>query len=732
MRYDGTVTFLPQLLNWQAAAIAAGVAVPALLLLYFLKLRRTPQPVGSTLLWKKAIQDLQVNSPFQRLRRNILLLLQMLALLALLLALARPVSEGTPVAGAKTVILIDHSASMNARDSDEGGGGTRLEAAKERAKALVNTMGRGDQAMVVQFSDKARIVQAYTGDTALLKGAIDAITPSDRPTSLAEAYTLSDANMGANAAERLRDDAENRADIFLFSDGRVPPSEAADLSLRGALNYERIGSDEAGNLAIVAASVKRNYEEPTQAQVFARVENFGPQPVEAAVRVSVATIDEDDLDASLDFRPVGALPAALNVPPARWTDDEWLAVQDQVDPAAADTARRQTGEFQRRDSIDVQLELPRAAVVRIELVGVDDYGVMYEDALEADNLAFISVPPPEPLKAVLVTEGNYYLDLLFRTQGLDDPQIITPQQYEALLEEGGADDFDVTVFDRYSPTRVPEAGTFVYTGGLPPTDATEVRQVTSENDVGLFYEANATLDWDRDHPMLRGLSLGRLWVADGRILSLPLGAQLLIEGDKGPMLVLERNGPRTNVIFSFDLVQITWPRQKTFPIFGYQMFQYLAAAEDVRVRESVKPGEAVGVPQNLVSRANLGEGDGVRLVGPGGYEGAVPGRSPEVAINAGGGLTLSGLDRVGVYKTEPAVPQFSHIAVSLLDPTESNLLPAYTDPGNLSGSDAVQVATGEASDTSGVRDVEWWWWLVAIAAVVLTVEWIVYTRRVAA
>jgi hypothetical protein len=73
------------------ALYAAAVAVPLLLLLYFLKLKRREQLVSSTLLWKRAVQDLQVNAPFQRIRRNILLFLQLLMLFAVLFALAAPV-----------------------------------------------------------------------------------------------------------------------------------------------------------------------------------------------------------------------------------------------------------------------------------------------------------------------------------------------------------------------------------------------------------------------------------------------------------------------------------------------------------------------------------------------------------------------------------------------------------------------------------------------------------------
>src|ERR1700761_9209680 len=100
------MSWFPHFLSPLAAAIAAAVTVPLLLILYFLKLRRREMPVSSTFLWKKAIQDLQVNAPFQRLRRNLLLLLQLLLLLALILAFSRPISNYTAGAGKLAVILI--------------------------------------------------------------------------------------------------------------------------------------------------------------------------------------------------------------------------------------------------------------------------------------------------------------------------------------------------------------------------------------------------------------------------------------------------------------------------------------------------------------------------------------------------------------------------------------------------------------------------------------------------
>src|SRR6202000_2952673 len=164
--------WLPHILSPLSGLIAAAIALPLLLVLYFLKLRRREMPVPSTFLWKKAIQDLQVNAPFQRLRRNLLFLLQLLLLLFLLLALARPVTNYRPGAGKATVILIDRSASMSAKDI-QGGKSSRLEEAKKRAKELVDSMGRHARGMVIAFDDSAETIQPWTTDAAALRRAID-------------------------------------------------------------------------------------------------------------------------------------------------------------------------------------------------------------------------------------------------------------------------------------------------------------------------------------------------------------------------------------------------------------------------------------------------------------------------------------------------------------------------------------------------------------------------------
>ena len=670
-------------LNPLAAAVAAALAVPALLALYFLKLRRQERPVSSTILWRKAVQDLQVNAPFQKLRKNLLLLLQLLVLAALLLAFARPVSSGRATAGESTVILIDRSASMNAPDGGAAGSSeTRLEAAKRRASDLVDTLPRGGRATVVTFADTADTVQAFTEDAAALKRAIAAVAPSDRPTRLADAFKLADAQLQFDV-DQLRPDAQN--DVFLYSDGRV--ADSAELSLRGRLHYEPIGRAETPNVAVVALSAKRNYERPTEVQVFARLANYGPEPVTAAVQLAVAEIDPADAGAGpapADFltRDVSA---TVDLPPSRWTDEE-----------------RQTAEaggFVARDSVEFTLDLTTAAVIRVRQANEGD-------GLSADDEARVVVPPPRPLSVLLVSDGNPFLErLVLGALDLRDPKVVTPAQYDAAVP----DTYDVIIFDRHSPDALPPAGNFVYFGGV--ADGLKLA-ATTENGQRLFTQGNLVLDWDRDHPILRGLNLGKLYAESALRLDVPLEARTIVEGLKGPLVVLYREGRRRHLVVAFDTLASNWPLRQSFPYFMYNALQFMAAGEDMDVRQSYAPGEAVRIPRlNLQRLASAGEPTpgaatdtggavrSIRLIGPSGAR-AIP-------IPADGEFVLptAATERVGLYGTDPAVPQFEHFSVNLLDAAESDLRPSATAPGglqsNLTTTDGSNATAGDGGARSG-------------------------------
>src|SRR3982750_2368695 len=121
---------------WQWGLLA--LIPPAIFALYFLKLRRQPLEVPSTYLWKKTIEDMHVNSLWQRLRQNLLLFLQLLLVALAMLALMGPGWQGTKLEGDRFIFLVDNSASMSA--TDEKDAKNRLDEAKKVVGGMIDQM----------------------------------------------------------------------------------------------------------------------------------------------------------------------------------------------------------------------------------------------------------------------------------------------------------------------------------------------------------------------------------------------------------------------------------------------------------------------------------------------------------------------------------------------------------------------------------------------------------------
>ncbi|HEX4125380.1 MAG TPA: VWA domain-containing protein [Tepidisphaeraceae bacterium] len=675
------MTWFPTFTNLAPAAVAAMLAIPLLVLLYFLKLRRRPADVPSTLLWKKAITDLQVNAPFQRLRRNLLLFLQLLLLALVILALARPITHYRAGAGRTTVILIDNSASMSATDGDAAGH-ARLDEAKRLANDLVDTMGRGANATVIVFNDTAQTLQTFTSDRVSLHHAIDSIQPTDRRSRLKLAYQLADA---AIASDPTAAAAHAAAEIHLYSDGRT--LDADETSVHGKLIFDKIGSDDSPNIGIVALSARRNYQRPTQVQVFARLANFGPDPVEAPVRLSV-----DGEVVSL----VGGATRTVFLYPQRW------------DPARREASQHQIGRPE-TDSVTFQLDLTSSAVIKLEQMHKEG------DVLAADDIAQVIVPPPKTLSVLLVTPGNYFLQRAIESLDLKKPDIITPAAYE----QNGPKSYDVIIYDRYIPKHVPSTGSFLYfldpAHPMLPAEL-KVKIARDENKKPVILHDIGVLDWNRDHPILHDLQLEKLYVAAAVKLDVPPTAQVLLDGLKCPLLVLQQQGNTTNLICPFDLLQSNWPLRVSFPVFLHNAMQFLAVGSADALRQSFEPGDSPVIPRKNIQQAGA-DLQSIQLTGPAG-----PLYTQSIPLPSSGDLALPPLDKVGLYQTIPPIPGYEQFAVNLLDANESNTLPRDQAPGD-------ETAIVETATNLKAR-VDLWWYLIAFGALpLLMVEWWVYTRR---
>jgi hypothetical protein len=242
------------------AAFAFAAAIPVVIVFYLLKRKRVIKLISSTLLWQKFLAETQANAPFQRLRHNWLLLLQILLLLLAVFALARPYFTGTAKSSRLRVLILDASASMQATDEKP----SRFEKARAEALKWVDSLKDEDQMVVLVAAANTEVKQSATSDKGALRRAIESCRATDSPTRLREAFQLAE-TLVKNQSER------DNPEIHLFSDGAIPNlGEFENKNL--PLVYHRIGQ-RANNLGVASLDVRANPDNQAQRAIFTSIVN---------------------------------------------------------------------------------------------------------------------------------------------------------------------------------------------------------------------------------------------------------------------------------------------------------------------------------------------------------------------------------------------------------------------------------------------------------------------------
>jgi hypothetical protein len=234
------------------------LAIP-ILLLYMLKLRRRETPISSIQLWQQVLRDRQSNAPWQRLRRQLLLLLQLLILASLIFALARPAFPVPSLASGATLILLDASASMNALDVAP----SRFAAARAAARDQIERLPGGAPVTLILAGVQPQLLASAETDRAVLRQALETAQAGQGSADWPAAFSLA-----AGAAAGLASTPDRPLTILLISDGGLPQSGLPQLP--GEVRYLAIGQSSA-NLAISALAVRSAPDGP---QIFASVRNY--------------------------------------------------------------------------------------------------------------------------------------------------------------------------------------------------------------------------------------------------------------------------------------------------------------------------------------------------------------------------------------------------------------------------------------------------------------------------
>ncbi len=432
-----------------AGLIAGAIGTALVFLFWMLKLRRKPVRVSSTMLWQRAVRDLEGNVPWQRVRLSFLLLLPLLAVILLAIAIARPVRDagiGEARYGGEIAILIDTSASMNTINTPNGS--TRLDKAKSDAIDLVRTISGRSSATrfrVIRAGGVPRIVSSGSGSWRQARAAIQGISGSDAPTDLVAAVELARTVGSREITEEGRDERE--VHVMVFSD-RASDSLPAEFS--GSISLYQPVADSVdelgGNLGITLAAGQRDQTDPDRCRIFVTVAGV----VDSATGVRV--------QARLGDRVLAR--KAIELVP----DEPESGVRGVVEGTAT-------------------------LSMGLEESGLIEVSIMRDDALMSDNTAWISMPDPSPIVTSIIAPDGVADPLLVDViRSVTGGGIAVAAPGEPIASGTG-----LVIYDRVD--RDPRVQSPTIEIGAGERSGSTLERV---------------LSWDRSHPVLRDVDLGGL------------------------------------------------------------------------------------------------------------------------------------------------------------------------------------------------------------------------------
>jgi len=557
-------------------------------------------------------------------------LLLLQLLLLLLLVLALARPYFAGKAGLGQMQVVVLDASASMQATDETP--SRFERARKDALALVDALavGKGGQMVVLVAGANAEVRQSATSEKASLRRALEGARVTDSPTRLAEALRV------AETLIRDRPDAE----IHLFSDGAIP--ELAEFETRDLrLVYHKVGKG-ARNAGIVAFDVKPNPEDPAKRALFLSVANHRSESVDARIELA--------FDGQLIETKAVMLEATNTTPVV------FIASQ------------------------------ARDGVYTARLVAEGD--------LAADNQASVVSLMPQPVRVLLVSRGNRFLEKALAAAGVNVELSLAADHSSA-----DAGRHDVVVLDDVVPSEWPRGNVLAI--HVAPTNWFEAP-------IGEI-ESPPIVNWRNTHPLLRFVSFDSVQIAKAHQVKSPAWGVSLVDAPQSPLVVAGEMGRQRVVWVGFDTLESTWPLRISFPIFLANVVDWLNPATAKAEQFLVKSGDAFRL--QLAAPVTSGS-----VTGPDGKVQTVT-LAPEASE-----FVWSDTGRQGIYRVQLGTNQLA-FAANLLDAAESNIRPRETlDLGRF---------TQVKATTEKDANLEYWRWFALAGLAVMLGEWWWFHRRTA-
>lgn len=651
--------------------------LPLIVAFYLLRLRRDERTVSSTFLWQQLVRDVEANAPWQRLRRSLLLLLQLLAAAALAFVVARPFGERPAGLAGDVVLVVDASASMRATDVFPD----RLGAAKRAAIEALAELPAGGRVSVVAAAGSARLVANELTDRNRLTRLIESIEASTAGGDLADGLRMADA-----LAARAR-----AAEVLVVTDDAF--SEAPAVKLAVPVRVIAVGR-ERRNQAIAALAVQAD-PSGVERSVFVSIANLDAARVTRRLQILADGVPVTARDILLDGLRrteivIGELPEGTRVVEARLGPVESAAGGGASPPAGGGS-----------------------------------------DLLALDDRAWAVVPASRLQHVLLVGQGNVYLQNALALLPQVELYGATPSEYAATT---GKERFDLIVFDGWLPPTLPDKPILAIAppassplgsvlgslrdpaiGELPPgepllrnVDLTRLH-VARAQEMALPEWARSVIPGPRGAPLLyaglrRGLPTAVLGF-DLRQSDLPLQVAWPVLAANLAGELLGRDAARSEPLAPGTPVELPLPGGAT---------SVRVTRPDGSVVELV-PGAMGAASVTFVGTDTLGVYHAVP-VRP--APTTAPSGNPAPAATTTPTASPSGSPGAGAGGTEEIV-----FAVDLFDERESNIA-----PGDGRRIEALGTARAPGAVTAGTARDEFWPLLALLLLVLLLVEWLVYER----
>lgn len=518
-------------------AFVLAVLLPIVVAFYFLKLRRQEQVVSSVYLWQELVRDVAANAPWQRLRFNWLLLLQLLFLSALIVALARPFSWTTAAAGGHLILVLDTSASMAATDITPH----RLAFAVAQARHLAADLPADTPVTLIAAGAEAQTLLSGSTDRPRLMQALDGLKAGSGGADMATALEL------ASAVAAGEPDAE----IVILSDGGVElPSRLSGAERLRYLPIGRSGENQAVSALSLAPDVSgRGFS------AFVRVTNYGRQDTTRRLTLYVF--------------PSLAQGEGMG-------EGIILTARDLLLPAGGSVG------------FTIPDLPPETAAVEARLGG--------EDFLPLDDRAWAVAPLVYGAQVQIVGPGNRFLETAFSLLPGVEVTTISLEDYEATWEVPSDHANWLTVFDTVLPQEghYPPGALFF----VGPLRSTGFFSITGVLDLPTALPASAGDPLLR-YVDLSGVVIQRAaliplpdW-ARPVIVASSAPAQV---GGYAPLLAVGQREGRRLAVLAFDLRQSDLPLRVAFPVLLAHLVDYLAPGVRGALPEVVAPGVVVEIP----------------------------------------------------------------------------------------------------------------------------------------